>query len=109
MKNYVWIIVLIVWTLGMLIAAFFGMKEDLKNKKNDSPENRKPVRNLFIAGLISLILGDCMLFFTKLVPNLSKLALGFITEGIILLITSWSQQYKGKTTDDENHKKGLKT
>ena len=36
MKKYVWIIVLIVWTLGMLIAAFFGMKEDLKNKKNDS-------------------------------------------------------------------------
>lgn len=103
MKNYVWIIVLIVWTLGMLIAAFFGMKEDLKNKKNDSPENRKPVKNLFIAGLISLILGDCMLFFTKLVPNLSKLALGFITEGIILLITSWSQQYKGKTADDDRN------
>ena len=103
MKNYVWIIVLIVWTLCMLIAAFFGMKEDLKNKINDSPENRKPVKRLFFAGLISLILGDFMLFFTKLVPNLSKLALGFITEGIILLITSWSQQYKGKTTDDESN------
>ena len=103
MKNYIWIIVLIVWTLGMLIAAFFGIKEDLKNKKNDSPENRKPVRNLFIAGLISLILGDCMLFFTKLVPNFSILALAFITEGIILLITSWSQQYKGKTTDDDRN------
>jgi len=87
----------------MLIATFFGMKEDLKNKKNDSPENRKPVKNLFIAGLISLILGDCMLFFSKLGPNLSILAFAFITEGILLLITSWSQQYKGKEKIDESN------
>ena len=103
MKNYVWIIVLIVWTLGMLIAAFFGMKEDLKNKKNDSPENRKTIKRLFFAGLISVILGNIILFFSKLGPNLSKLALAFITEGILLLITSWSQQYKGKTMDDDRN------
>ena len=103
MKNHIWIIVLIVWTLGMLITAFFGMKEDLKNKKNDSPENRKTVKRLFFAGLISVILGNIILFFTKLVPNLSKLAFVFITEGILLLINSWSQQYKGKTTDDERN------
>ena len=103
MKKYVWIIVLIVWTLGMLIAAFFGMKEDLKNKKNDSPENRKPVKRLFFAGLISVILGNIILFFSKLGPNLSILAFAFITEGILLLITSWSQQYKGKTKNDESN------
>ena len=103
MKNHIWIIVLIIWTLGMLIAAFFGMKEDLKNKKNDSPENRKPVKRLFFAGLISVILGNIILFFSKLGPNLSILAFAFITEGILLLITSWSQQYKGKTKNDESN------
>lgn len=87
----------------MLIAAFFGMKEDLKNKKNDSPENRKPVKRVFFAGLISVILGNIILFFLKLGPNLSKLALAFITEGILLLINSWSQQYNGKTKYDESN------
>lgn len=101
MTNYVWVIVLIVWTIGMLIAAFFGMKEDLKNKKNDSPDNLKAVKNFLTFGIVFLTLGIIMLFFTKLVPNLSKLGIAFITEGVFFLTMSWFQQYKGKIKNEE--------
>ncbi len=97
MTNYIWVIVLIVWIICMLIAASFGMKEDLKDKKNDSSYNLKAAKNFLSGGIIFIVAGIIMLFFTKLVPKFSKVGIQFIAQGIIFLLGSWFQQYKGKT------------
>ncbi len=101
MENSLWIIIIIIWTVGMLVAAFFGMKEDLKNKKNDSPDNLKAVKRFLIMGLVSVALGIIMLFCKKFLQKLSIVGGAFITEGILLIINGWSQQYKGKKNNDE--------
>ena len=59
------IVLLIVWIICMLIAASFGMKEDLKDKKNDSSYNLKAAKNFLIGGIVFIVAGIIMLFFTK--------------------------------------------